>query len=121
MAVAGVICEYNPCHLGHAWMLRELKERGMEAVVCCMSGNYVQRGEFALLRKHARAEMAVRCGADLVLELPTPWASATAELFARGGVSILQRAGIAALTAKGQMGHDAGILQDRSRFTIPSY
>ena len=115
MAVAGVICEYNPFHLGHAWMLEELKRQGMDAVVCVMSGNFVQRGEFALLSKHARAEMAVRCGADLVLELPTPWSAATAELFALGGVSLLQQTGVVTHLAFGSEAGDAAPIEALAR------
>ena len=72
MAVAGVIAEYNPFHRGHGWQLAELRARLGEdaAVVICMSGNFVQRGDFAILSKYARAEMALLGGADLVLELP---------------------------------------------------
>ena len=94
MQVAGVICEYNPFHTGHAWQLAELRRRGAEAVVCAMSGNFTQRGDFAIVRKHVRAEAAVRGGADLVLELPLPWATASAEGFARGGVEVLSGAGV---------------------------
>ncbi len=96
MQVAGVIAEYNPFHRGHAWQLAELRRRLGEdaAVVCAMSGNFVQRGDFAILRKHVRAEAAVRCGADLVLELPLLWATASAEGFARGGVGVLCSAGV---------------------------
>lgn len=94
MGVVGIVCEYNPLHSGHARMLRQLRERGAEAIVCAMSGNFVQRGEPAIVGKLARAEMALRCGADLVLEIPTPWAAATAETFAGGGVEILRRTGV---------------------------
>ncbi len=96
MAVAGIIAEYNPFHRGHAWQLAELRRRLGEGtgVVAVMSGNFVQRGDFAILEKHARAEMALRGGADLVLELPTPWACATAERFAWGGVSLLAATGV---------------------------
>ena len=83
MPVFGVICEYDPFHLGHRWMLEQLHRQG--PVVCAMSGCFTQRGEFAAVNKFARAEMAVRNGADLVLELPTPWAVSGAERFARGG------------------------------------
>lgn len=93
MKIVGVICEYNPFHLGHEWMLRTLREQGTDAIVCAMSGNFVQRGEFAVVNKTARAEMALRGGANLVLELPTPWACATAETFALGGVQLLTMAG----------------------------
>ena len=94
MGVVGIICEYNPLHIGHERMLHKLREQGAEAIVCAMSGNFVQRGEPAIAGKLARAEMAVRCGADLVLEIPTPWSAATAETFARGGVEILRRTGV---------------------------
>ena len=96
MAVIGIIAEYNPFHLGHAYQLAQARRiLGADSpVVAVMSGNFVQRGEAALLHKHARAETAVRCGADLVLELPTAWAAATAEVFARGGVSLLAATGV---------------------------
>ena len=93
MTVAGIICEFNPLHSGHAYLMAQLRQQGAEAIVCAMSGNFVQRGELALVNKLSRAEMAVDCGADLVLELPTPWAMATAERFARGGVQLLAMAG----------------------------
>ena len=91
MRTAGIISEYNPFHRGHAWQIGELRRRlGAEtAVVCAMSGSFVQRGDFAVMRTHARAEAAVRGGADLVLELPLPWAIASAEGFAAGGVGVL--------------------------------
>ena len=72
MPVAGIITEYNPLHRGHLLQLERTRALlGPEtAVICAMSGSFVQRGDFALVRKHARAEAAVRSGADLVLELP---------------------------------------------------
>ena len=96
MAVAGIIAEYPPFHRGHAWQIAEARSRLGEgtAIIAVMSGNFVQRGDFAMFSKHARAEMALRGGVDLVLELPTPWASATAERFAQGGVSLLAATGI---------------------------
>ena len=96
MAIAGIIAEYNPLHGGHLRQLRRVRELlGAEtAVVCAMSGNFVQRGDFALLPKHARAEAAVRSGADLVLELPLSWAAAPAERFAQGGVEVLTGTGL---------------------------
>lgn len=93
MKTAGVICEFDPFHRGHGYLLREMRRQGAEAIVCAMSGNFVQRGGMALVNKLSRAEMAVRCGADLVLEMPTPWAMATAETFASGGVQLLGMAG----------------------------
>lgn len=106
MKVSGVICEYNPLHKGHEAMLRRLREQGAEAIVCAMSGNFVQRGEPAIVGKRARAEMALRCGADLVLEIPTPWSTATAETFARGGVEILRRTGVVTELAFGSESGD---------------
>lgn len=97
MRVCGVVCEYNPFHLGHALHLRRTRERLGEdaAILCVMSGNFVQRGEAAVLEKHARAEAAVRCGADLVVELPLPWAVSSAERFALGGMAVLAQTGVA--------------------------
>lgn len=94
MSVAGIICEYDPLHTGHAYLMAQAREAGAEAVVCAMSGSFTQRGGFAVADKLARAEMAVSCGADLVLELPTVWAMSTAERFARGGVELLTRTGV---------------------------
>ena len=89
MKTVGVICEYNPFHNGHAKQLRAID--GVK--VCLMSGNFVQRGEPALLSKSVRARAAVLCGADLVLELPLTYAVASAEGFTQGGVEVLTRMG----------------------------
>ena len=94
MDAVGVVCEFDPMHLGHERLLRQAKADTGLPVVCAMSGNYIQRGGMACLNKFARAEMAVLCGADLVVELPTPWAMATAERFADGGVSLLAGCGV---------------------------
>lgn len=94
MKVSGIICEYNPLHKGHCYHINKTRNHGADAIVCVMSGNFVQRGDFAIMRKHARAESAILAGADLVLELPTPWAIASAEGFARGAIGILNALGI---------------------------
>lgn len=93
--IAGIICEFDPLHRGHAHLLARARAMGASAVVCAMSGSFTQRGSFAAVSKFARAEMAVRCGADLVLELPVLWAMAPAEQFAGGGVSLLTQTGAA--------------------------
>ena len=95
MRAAGIIVEYNPLHSGHLRLLEAGRALlGPDtAFVCVMSGNFVQRGDFALLRKHARARAAVESGADLVLELPLPWAVSSAEGFAAGGVGVLAATG----------------------------
>ena len=68
--VIGIVCEFDPLHRGHARLLSHARALGADTVVCAMSGSFTERGSFAALSKTARAEMAVRCGADLVLELP---------------------------------------------------
>lgn len=110
MTAAGIICELNPLHSGHAYLMARLRQQGADAVVCAMSGNFVQRGEPALVNKLSRGEMALACGADLVLELPTPWAMATAETFARGGVQLLAMAGCSHIAFGSECG-DAALLQ----------
>lgn len=94
MAVVGIIAEYNSFHNGHAYMLSEARKLGADGVVVVMSGNFTQRAEPALLCKRARAEMALRGGADLVLELPLPFALAGAATFASGGVETLSALGV---------------------------
>ena len=95
MRAVGIVAEYNPFHTGHAWHIAETRRLGGEAaVVCAMSGHWVQRGECALTGKWRRAELALRGGADLVLELPTLWACASAETFARGAVEVLAGTGV---------------------------
>ncbi len=95
MTVCGITAEYNPFHTGHLHHIAETRRRlGENAViVCVMSGNFVQRGDFAVLDKYARAEMAVRCGADLVIELPLAAALSSAEGFAKGAVETLHALG----------------------------
>ena len=91
----GVAAEYNPFHKGHGYHLEQSRAlAGGGTVICVMSGDFVQRGEAAVFAKHARAEAAVRGGADLVLELPLPWALSSAEGFARGCVGLLASLGI---------------------------
>ena len=93
MKKIGIICEYNPFHLGHRkqldWIRRQYGEEC--AIVCLMSGNYVQRGAPAMFDMSLRARAAVDCGADLVLELPAEYVLSSAEGFAAGGVEILSR------------------------------
>lgn len=91
MKIVGIICEYNPLHNGHVkqfGIIRDLLGRDTR-IVCLMSGNYVQRGAPAIFDKSLRAQAAVMCGADLVLELPVTYALSSAEGFAAGGVRIL--------------------------------
>ena len=104
MKVCGLVAEFNPLHNGHARLLQWCKSREGAAashVVVVMSGNYVQRGEPALLPKYERAKMALACGADVVLELPTPYALSSAEVFAKSGVALLHALGCVDVLAFG--------------------
>ncbi len=94
MNTVGIICEYNPIHTGHTRQIEYAKANGADAVVCIMSGNFTQRGELAIADKYTRAHSAIASGADVVLELPFPYSSMSAEFFAAAGVSILSRIGV---------------------------
>ena len=90
MKICAIICEYNPFHNGHLYQLREARRlSGADAVLCIMSGNFVQRGEAAVMDKFTRAKHAILAGADAVIELPTIFATSNAELFAKGAIKIL--------------------------------
>ncbi len=94
MAIYGIVVEYNPFHNGHLWQIQQIKnQKDCSAIVICMSGNFVQRGEPALLDKWKRTELALAYGVDLVIELPVAFAVQPADIFARGAVAILQEAG----------------------------
>ena len=88
MPIAGIIAEFNPLHNGHKYLIEKAKNDG-NYVICIISGNFVQRGDVAIISKEQRTKSALLCGADLVLELPVPWSMSTAQNFALGGVSQL--------------------------------
>ncbi len=94
MKISGVICEYDPFHNGHKYLLDKIREDGSDCTVVCMSGNFTQRGEPALIDKYTRAKAALLNGADIVIELPVTFACSGAERFAYGGVGILNSTGI---------------------------
>lgn len=89
----GIVCEYNPFHRGHKKQIDRIRENfgAKTGIICAMSGNYVQRGHPAIYNKTLRAEAALQCGADLVVELPVTTALSSAEGFASGGVAVLSR------------------------------
>lgn len=90
MKIGGIIAEYNPFHNGHRYLIEEYKKQhGITHLVVAMSGNFVQRGGPSVFEKFSRAEMALREGADLVVEIPAYFATQTAELYARGAVMTL--------------------------------
>lgn len=92
--IVGIICEYNPFHLGHKYQIDKIREELPDAkIVSIMSGNATQRGLFTIFEKQERAECALNMGADLVLELPYPYSSSCAEIFALGGVQIAEKIG----------------------------
>lgn len=94
MKIIGIIAEYNPFHNGHAYQINEIKKRtGADYVVIALSGDFVQRGTPAIIDKYARTKMALCSGADLILELPALWATASAEDFAMAGVTLFDKMG----------------------------
>lgn len=95
MNITGIITEYNPFHLGHKYHLeKSKKDTSSDGTICIMSGNFVQRGEPALLDKFNRAEIAVRNGVDLVIELPLIFSVSSAEFFSSGACRILDKTSV---------------------------
>jgi len=112
MAVLGIIAEFNPFHNGHLHLLRESqKQHDFEAIICVMSGNFLQRGEPALCSKWSRAEMAIQAGADLVMELPFCFAVRSAYYFARGALTLLYKTGVVTHLAFGSESGNLAQLQ----------
>ncbi|WP_026581522.1 nucleotidyltransferase [Bacillus sp. J33] len=106
MDAVGVIVEYNPFHNGHAYHLDQAKQAsGAEIAIAAMSGNFLQRGEPALISKWKRTEMALKAGADIVFELPYQFAGQQADIFASGAVSILEAAGCSSLCFGSESGN----------------
>lgn len=123
MKICGIIAEYNPFHNGHARHIDETRHMlGAEAgIVCAMSGNYVQRGELAILEKYSRAQAAVCCGADLVLELPLSACVSSAEGFALGGVALLEALGcVTHLSFGSECGDAAAIRRAAEARALPA-
>lgn len=116
MRAAAVIAEYNPFHRGHALQLARTRELfGATHIVAVMSGDFVQRGDCACLSKRTRAEMALRCGADLVVELPLPWCMAGAERFALGGAALAEALGCIDVLSFGSECGDIGLIREAAR------
>lgn len=112
MRAIGIVSEYNPFHRGHALHLAATKAALGQPAVAIMSGNFVQRGDLAILRKHARAKAAVMGGADLVLELPAAQALLSAEGFARAAVGALAATGVVDTVSYGSECGDAAALRE---------
>ena len=117
MKICGIVSEYNPFHNGHLYQLEESRRMGATHIVAVMSGNFVQRGDTAVLDKFVRAKLAVACGVDLVLELPVPYCLAPAEVFARGAVYLLDALGCVAMLSFGSESGDLPALRRASRLS----
>lgn len=94
MEITGIIAEYNPFHNGHLYQIHKIKEQSDSLIIAVISGSFTQRGEAAIFDKWQRAKAAVKSGCDIVLELPFAFACRSAQDFARGGVTLLNRLGI---------------------------
>ena len=119
MNVTAIISEYNPLHKGHLYHIETArKETNADYVIAIMSGNFVQRGTPAITDKYIRAEAALRSGVDLVLELPTMYATASAEYFALGGVSLANTLGIVSHLSFGSEYGQADKIMEAARLLL---
>lgn len=116
MKVTGIIAEYNPFHNGHAYQIQKAKEKShADYIIVAMSGNYVQRGAPALLDKFSRTFAALNNGADFVFEIPSLWASASAEYFAAAGISLFHALGCVDTVSFGCETTDAALMTRTAR------
>ena len=111
MTVAAIAAEYNPFHNGHAYQIAQTRAAGATHIVAVMSGNFTQRGTPAFAEKRARSRSALSGGADLIVELPLPYAMATAQRFALGAVSIAEGMGCVDVLSFGSESGYLSILQ----------
>ena len=118
MKVTAVIAEYNPIHSGHIKHLENArKDTGADYIIAVMSGDYVQRGCPAVISKYERTRSALMAGADLVLELPLPYSTGSLEYFAKGAVSLIQKAGVAGCISFGSECGDLSLLKEAASLT----
>ncbi|MBR3267254.1 MAG: nucleotidyltransferase family protein [Oscillospiraceae bacterium] len=110
MKISGIICEYNPFHNGHLYHVEQTRKHGATHIVAIMSGNFVQRGDVAVINKFERAKAAVRCGVDLVIELPVAYCLSAAETYAMGAMYILKGLGCVDELSFGSECGDLGLL-----------
>lgn len=122
MFVCAIICEYNPFHKGHEIQIKRLRDMFPDACILSLqSGNFVQRGEAAVISKYDRAKAAVICGADLVLELPFPWCAQGAHYFARAGINILNSLGADILCFGSETGDLSTLSSAARRLVSPDF
>lgn len=111
MKIVAVIAEYNPFHNGHLFQLDTIRQTiGADYIIVVLSGDFVQRGEPAIVDKYARCRMALSCGADAVFELPVYFALGSAEYFAKGAVTLLDRLGVTDVLHFGSECGEIGLL-----------
>lgn len=118
MKISGIICEYNPFHNGHLYHIEQTHANGATHIVAVMSGNFVQRGDVAILNKFERARIAVQSGADLVIELPVAYSLAPAELYARCAVFLLRSLGCVSELSFGSESGDLSMLSGAVKATL---
>ncbi len=118
MKISGIICEYNPFHNGHLYHIEQTRRNGATHIVAVMSGNFVQRGDVAVINKFERAKAAVRCGADLVIELPVAYCLSAAEIYARGAIYILKGLGCVDELSFGSECGDISMLSEAVKATF---
>lgn len=112
MKIAAIVCEYNPLHKGHVYHINHTREyTKCDGIVCLMSGNFMQRGIPSLIDKWKRAEIAIKGGADLVIELPAIYSVASAEFFAKGSIDILNSLGLVDYLSFGSESGDIEIIK----------
>jgi len=117
MKICGIITEYNPFHLGHEFQINETKKQlNIDFVIVVMSGNFVQRGEPAIFDKYTRTKLALSGGADVVIELPTPFATSSAENFSYGAVELLNQLGVVDYLCFGSEAGNLGPIQKLANF-----
>lgn len=112
MKICGVIVEYNPMHNGHVYHIQQARKLSKcDVLVAVMSGNYMQRGEPAIIDKFSRTEMALQNGIDLVVELPFVFATQSADAFAYGAISILDKLGVDELYFGSEAGNISSLIE----------
>lgn len=114
----GIICEFNPLHKGHIHLINSVKQNDSDAVICAMSGNFVQRGESAIEDKYTRAKKALENGADLVIEIPTLCSTQSAQGYAKAGVKLIEACGVCDALAFGAECDDIDALKAISKEII---
>lgn len=119
MNIIGIICEYNPFHTGHKYQIDKIKsEIDNPYIISLMSGNFVQRGDCAILDKHTRAKIALNNGANLILELPCFFSTQVAPIFATGSISILNSLNCVNYLCFGSETNNIDTLQKNARIII---